>query len=126
MLSVILTPVNFTVLALELKLRPRDFAAVFWRPTLACLVMAGAVLGLESFMLGGLVRLAVSILVGAFAYCATIMTLWKLIGCPDGPEKTLWHLLRRTGGVTLSAELESGAGVLHQSKVQEPLSPSSD
>ena len=58
-----------------------------------------------------------SVAVGVTAYCLTLMALWALIGCPDGPEKTLWHILRsvRGGSATLSAELEFGGGVFKQS-----------
>ena len=120
--ALIFTPISFTILASEMKFRPRDFVAVFWRPLLASAVMAIAVLGLESVMPGGLLRLVASIAVGAFAYGATIMALWHLIGCPDGPEKTLWHMLQsvRRGRATLSAELESGVGVMHLSRGETP------
>ena len=81
--------------------------------------MAAAVFGIEHFVPGGgLERLTVSVLGGMLSYGATIMLLWRLIGYPDGPEKTLWHIMRRVRrvgpiGRVISAELEMGAGVVH-------------
>lgn len=125
-MSVVFTPILFGIMAAELDLQAQDFAAVFWRPTLASLAMAGVVLGLEwLYPVGGPVRLAVSVVIGALVYGGTLMALWKLIGCPDGPEKTLWHLIRRIGGggagkFDLSAELASGEGVMHRTSVEAP------
>jgi lipopolysaccharide exporter len=118
--TVICSPVLFLLVALEIDIRALDFVAVFWRPWLASLVMAAFVLGVERLIPeGGLARLSVSVLTGVLSFSTTIMILWFLIGCPDGPEKTLWHIMRRVRNVRLmgsviSAELESGAGVLHR------------
>lgn len=116
---VIYSPIYFLLLALEIDIRAQDFVAVFWRPWLASLVMAAFVLGVERLIPGGgLARLSASVLTGVLSFSATILILWLLIGCPDGPEKTLWHIMRRVRNVrqmgsVMSAELESGAGVLH-------------
>ena len=120
--AILFTPANFTVLALEMNFRPRDFVAVFWRPVLASLVMAASVLGVESVMQGGLIRLAASTAVGAVSYCGAIMVLWWMIGRPDGPEKAVWHMLRFADRrrSSLTAELESGSGVIHSAAPESP------
>ncbi len=95
--AVVLLPVFLWVAAGELALAPRDFSRVFWRPALASAVMAAAVLAVESMLGPGPLRLLASVPAGALAYGGSILVIWHAIGCPDGPEKTVWHILRRLG-----------------------------
>jgi len=123
--ALITAPVMFRVLAKEFDLRRRDFLNVFWRPLVASLAMTGVVSGIEHIMTGGILRLFVSVATGALAYIAAIMAIWGLGGRPDGPEKTLWHLLSRRRAKAaaegaFSQDLESGEGLLHTPSAGPP------
>jgi O-antigen/teichoic acid export membrane protein len=117
-----LIPVLFVIVARELEIHAGEFFRVFWRPVLAAAIMSAAVLAIQSAMPAGILRLVTTVVAGAGAFVGCIMAVWRLSGCPDGPEKTLWHFLQRirskvdTGG-TFSHDLETGEGLLyHPSK----------
>jgi lipopolysaccharide exporter len=93
--SALTVPLLLGLLAREFDLGRRDFVVVFWRPLVASLAMAGVVLLLERAMAGGVLRLAVTVTAGALVYVGTLMAVWWTMGCPDGPEKALWHRVRR-------------------------------
>ncbi|HEX3755790.1 MAG TPA: lipopolysaccharide biosynthesis protein [Rhizomicrobium sp.] len=114
--SAIMLPAMFWMLAREFSLRRRDFAFVFWRPLLATAVMAGVVATVEHGMTPGPLRLCVAVGAGAFTYAGCVMLLWAVVGCPDGPEKTVWHLVRRLGSKqkkTFAQDVTTGEGLLH-------------
>ena len=118
-LALVMVPIIFGTLAREYDLRRRDFVFVFWRPLMASAVMAGLVFAIQRVMPGGALRLIATVLAGAAGYTATIFSVWYLIGSPDGPEKTVWHLLQRMIGKTQEKEvfphdLELGEGLLHR------------
>jgi hypothetical protein len=43
----------------------------------------------------GIPRLTMDILLGALAFTLSLMMLWYVADCPDGPEKVFWIQLRR-------------------------------
>ncbi|HEX4273494.1 MAG TPA: lipopolysaccharide biosynthesis protein [Rhizomicrobium sp.] len=92
--SLLTAPLLLGMLVRELDLGWRDFFLVFWRPFVASLAMTAVVLSIEHAMAGGALRLFVTVAAGALVYVGTIMTVWRTMGCPEGPEKTLWHRLR--------------------------------
>ena len=93
-LACLTVPVMFGILAIEFDLRFRDFLTIFWRPLFASTIMAGFVVAIQYYMLGGMPRLLATVGAGATAYVLTIMVIWWLTGRPDGPEKTVFHILR--------------------------------
>ena len=116
--AVLTLPIMCGMLARELGLRYRDFGRVLWRPFLACFVMTGAVFSLQRVLEGGIVRLFVCAGAGALAFTATVMLVWACLGCPDGPEKTIWHYVWRRWSrpkeSTFSGDIETGEGLLHR------------
>jgi PST family polysaccharide transporter len=82
-----------------LQFRLRDFAAVLWRPVLACLVMAAAMHGTAHEPSGtyvdlpSLVQLLLLVAVGAATFIATALLSWRLTGRPPGAESTLLDLI---------------------------------
>jgi hypothetical protein len=80
--------------------------------------MTGAVFSLQRVLEGGIVRLFVCAGAGALAFTATIMLVWACLGCPDGPEKTIWHYAWRRWSRpkqgTFSGDIETGEGLLHR------------
>jgi O-antigen/teichoic acid export membrane protein len=120
--SLLAVPVMFWFLAKEFDLNRRDFFLVFWRPLVASATMACAVLAIKNAMVPGIPRLLACVGAGALAYVVSIMVIWSLIGFPDGPEKTVWHLLFRTRAKTsadgaFAKDLETGEGLLHSRAV---------
>ena len=73
-----------------LKIPARAMAAVLWRPILAALGMAGAVLLLHPHLPATVpLRLAAEAAAGAAVYALLLAGLWWLAGRPDGAERTL-------------------------------------
>ena len=84
--------------------------------------MACAVLAIENAMVAGIPRLLACVGAGALAYIVSIMVIWSLIGFPDGPEKTVLHMLfrpRAKAGAdgAFSEDLRTGEGLLHSRAV---------
>jgi O-antigen/teichoic acid export membrane protein len=78
-------------LAMHLLAIPASaMAALLWRPILAALGMAGAVLLLHPHLPPvALLRLPLEAGIGAAAYALLLAGLWWLAGRPDGAERTL-------------------------------------
>jgi O-antigen/teichoic acid export membrane protein len=91
-----ITPPLFLALGGPLNMAIRDFAVVLWRPLTAGLMMAIIVLVLNAMVpFTGIPRLTMDILLGALAFTLSLMMLWYVADCPDGPEKVFWIQLRR-------------------------------
>lgn len=69
------------------NLSPFDIARTITRPIIAAGVMAGMLYQLDQGLaIAPLPMLAVKITVGAFAYALTLVSLWVLMGRPEGSE----------------------------------------
>jgi O-antigen/teichoic acid export membrane protein len=91
-ITIVTAPALFLVLMEPFDLAPADFAGVLWRPVSTGLIMALAVVGMNSFIpFGGSPRFLLDILAGAASYVGALMILWLLSGRPDGPEKEAWE-----------------------------------
>jgi O-antigen/teichoic acid export membrane protein len=89
-----ITPTLFVALGRALDVRLREFVVTLWRPVIAGGLMGAAVLGTNAMLsLVGPPRLAIDIVVGALSFSGVMMFLWQLVGCPDGPEQTVWARL---------------------------------
>ncbi|OAN51570.1 oligosaccharide flippase family protein [Magnetospirillum moscoviense] len=69
---------------------PAELASILWRPVAAAAGMAAAITLLHPDSLSSpLAGMAVDIALGAAVYPALLLGLWRLSGCPGGPESAL-------------------------------------
>lgn len=102
-----MVPVNQMLIARQLHLSAFDYAARLWRPALASLAMAAALLLLKrQFALGHETHLYVAalllcVLLGAVVYAIALYALWRLAARPPGAERACLEraeqLLRKCG-----------------------------
>ncbi len=81
-------------------IRLRSLLAVFWRPALVSLAMAGVMAWadpqLRAVGLGAALSLLLALcLCGAATYVAGLALLWRLCGCPPGAEQTVFAWIGR-------------------------------
>jgi lipopolysaccharide exporter len=94
--GVVMMPVIFFAMSRALDIPFREFAVTIWRPALSGLVMAIAVLGLNSeIRFTGPPRLLLDVALGAATYGSCIMLLWVYVGRPSGPEAEIYGYIRR-------------------------------
>jgi O-antigen/teichoic acid export membrane protein len=104
--GIVTAPMNFRTMAAAVGLTLRDAWSIAWRPLAAVLVMSTAVLLAGSggtpaeTLAGNLANLMTAAVVGAAAYCGTVMLLWQLASRPVGAET---YLLERLNGLTVAA-----------------------
>jgi O-antigen/teichoic acid export membrane protein len=104
-------PANFRMMSDAIELTLREIGGVVWRPFLATIVMVGVVLVGKQYWMstatlsGNAVNLVTAAGLGAVAYCGTVMLLWRLASCPDGPETFVLERVR-----TLAAAFRSRVG----------------
>jgi O-antigen/teichoic acid export membrane protein len=85
--SVIMFVVALSILKVTLSCRCVDFLAIFWRPTIAALLMAVAVhYAVSSLDIPALPRLVIGIALGAVAYTSSLLLLWVIVGRPKSAE----------------------------------------
>ena len=86
--------IHFTPVTLQ------QLLSALYRPLLSGILMFAAVKVLQPFMLDQvLIRLVLSVLVGAIVYAVSMMGLWRLSGSPNGFEKTVYAVLARKLGL---------------------------
>jgi hypothetical protein len=74
----------------------KAIVARLWRPVVASGFMAVAVVSVAPSGSGVLGDLLLRVSVGVVSYCAALLLVWRLAGCPDGAERFfLSHLSRR-------------------------------
>jgi O-antigen/teichoic acid export membrane protein len=72
------------------------------RPAIGSAVMAALVIASRAIFpaaggsLSSVARLMILILVGAVSYTATVLAIWRIMGSPDGAERTLLDLVGRS------------------------------
>jgi lipopolysaccharide exporter len=94
--------VGFATALRELGGRWSALTATMVRPGIGSAVMAGAVLGSRALLpttgdsLSSLPALLALVLIGAVAYTATVLVLWRIAGSPDGAERTVLDLAARS------------------------------
>ena len=90
------TLVMFSIMVRSGWIGVGDILSTLWRPVIAALVMAAAVMAVhQPGLMVPLLSLILQISVGAVVFTATLYLLWRLSGCPDGAENAL---LARLGG----------------------------
>ncbi len=89
-------PFFFLLLARTVPITPWDIGRLMWRPLIASLAMAGAVISLPSSIGSDLriISLIVDISVGSFVFGLTLIGLWALSGRAAGFEKTVVRMIR--------------------------------
>lgn len=104
--SVLFLPIMFYALMRVIPVTARQIAACLWRPTLASLAMAAAVLlsGTGAITPVAL-RLACNVGLGAAVFTAALLALWVLAGRPEGAERMAVAQLVRMAGRLGSARL---------------------
>jgi lipopolysaccharide exporter len=101
MVTIAVAPTLFYALSRTLEISLWDFAAQIWRPILASVFMAIAVLAINhGIQFSGSSRLLIDVAVGASVYGLSLMLFWHFVGRPDGPEAEAWHVVRRFVGAT--------------------------
>jgi lipopolysaccharide exporter len=94
--SVVMMPVIFFAMSRAMGIPFREFAVTIWRPAVSGLVMAIAVLALNSELhFTGPPRLFLDVALGAATYGGCIMLLWVYVGRPSGPEAEIYGYIRR-------------------------------
>lgn len=91
--QLVVVPLAMMLLARQLQLRAADRMRVTWRPLAGVTTLALALWSLLQSLgpMHGTHDAAMAMLVlvpvGALAYLGTVFVLWRLSGCPDGPER---------------------------------------
>lgn len=97
---------SYGVLIRALHLSLRVIGAAIWRCWLAAAIMAAIVRGALSLPVPGLdlpaVQLGAGIVVGAVAYVAALLGLWRLAGRPQGAEQMTLAAIARVRGSPLA------------------------
>jgi hypothetical protein len=92
--TVAVAPTLFFALSRALDVPMRDFAIALWRPIVAGLSMTVVVLAVNGAIdFTGTFRLILDIAIGATTFAVALMTVWFVVGRPDGPERTVWERL---------------------------------
>lgn len=95
-ISTILMPLVLIAAGYRVGVAPRDYGAVFWRPSAAAGVMAGVVLSINQVLaFTGLVRLGLDIVLGGVVYVGMLMALWNISGRPLSAERDVIALIER-------------------------------
>ena len=71
------------------ELSAKDFVRAIFRPILAAGLMASVVINSNFVSVSQPVLLLTLVFTGAITYCVAILLLWRIAGCPDGPESYL-------------------------------------
>ncbi|MEZ5824518.1 MAG: lipopolysaccharide biosynthesis protein [Geminicoccaceae bacterium] len=71
---------------------PALFSAL-WRTAVAAAVMAALVIALPSPWAAPILTVAWSVPIGAISFTGTLLGLWHVCGCPEGPERSLLDYL---------------------------------
>lgn len=88
----ILLPINYFLLNINIKLTFQDIIKTLWRPVTGATVMYAAVrffirvIGTPDEFTIYVVYLLLSVLIGAFVYIALVIGLWILVKTPHGAE----------------------------------------
>ena len=91
--AICMVPVNQVLIARQLHLSAFAYGARLWRPALASLVMAFALLVLKRQLAPAneahayVLALLLCVAAGAAVYAATLYLLWRMSGRPDGVER---------------------------------------
>jgi lipopolysaccharide exporter len=105
--AVLMVPVNQVLIAKQLDLSARGYAARLWRPFVAASAMAMAVFALKRQLTLGnethtyVLALLLCVAVGAAVYAVTLYALWRTASRPAGAEQVCLlraeQLLQRVG-----------------------------
>jgi lipopolysaccharide exporter len=105
--AVMMVPVNQVLIAKQLDLSARGYAARLWRPFVAASAMAMAVFALKRQLTLGnethtyVLALLLCVAVGAAVYAVTLYALWRMASRPAGAEQVCLvraeQLLQRVG-----------------------------
>jgi lipopolysaccharide exporter len=91
--AICMVPVNQVLIATQLKLSTFGYTARLWRPALASLLMACAVLAVKRHLPIGnethllIVSLLLAVAAGAVVYAVALYVLWHLSSRPAGAER---------------------------------------
>lgn len=91
--ALILMPLYFYQLLRNLQLSAASLMSVIWRPALATIAMVIVIMATANLTLpltgiyNEILHLLTTILVGVISYSLTLIVLWRLSACPQGPEQ---------------------------------------
>ncbi|QPF73707.1 lipopolysaccharide biosynthesis protein [Roseateles sp. DAIF2] len=97
-------PIGVALIQRLLKIGFWDRFRLAWRPVLASGIMLAALALLQQHRSAAVdapsasLELLLSIPLGAASYVGSLLLLWRLAGCPEGPEQTILGLIRRRLG----------------------------
>ncbi len=89
-------PISVVALAWSRVVSPMQILGALWRPVVAALLMGT---GLHYLQVtewdSAIIRLIFNGLVGGSIYVASLLIIWRIAGCPEGPESALIGLIKR-------------------------------
>lgn len=82
-------------------IRVKDLISQIWRPMVATAFMSAILLwsGLHQMDMNIFTRLLIEVVLGASVYAISLITLWRIVGCPDGAEMYLLEQAKLKNGV---------------------------
>jgi len=93
--AVILAVVILAGITYITEVSAKHIVARLWRTVFASALMAVVVTSVPEIGSGMLVDLIAKVFVGMVSYCAAVLLLWRLAGCPDGAEQFFLGQLRQ-------------------------------
>ncbi|RDE24809.1 lipopolysaccharide biosynthesis protein [Motiliproteus coralliicola] len=100
--SIIIFPVSKIVISRILSISPLSLLSIFIRPVIASLTMyfvveyyTGSVDLSSGLVFDGVYYLLISVFIGAFIYCAVLLSLWGLSGRPNTVESYVLNWVDR-------------------------------
>jgi len=86
---VIFIPTLLFTIGREIRVSPKDYAGVLWRPVMAACLMALVLRLTNSWLSPGNVRLFCDVILGVITFGYSLLISWSLSGKPQGPEKDI-------------------------------------
>jgi len=95
--SILRTPILVNAIRKEINVTLHSLLLCIWRPAIASITMAVAVVSIEPSLSGmaepGVLILLLLICFGVVVYATALFLLWRLVGKPAGPEAEFLKLL---------------------------------
>ncbi len=93
--GVLVAPTLFYRLSRAVDVPVVEFARLLWRPALGALLMVAVLEIANGVLPAGALRLVFDMCVGAAVFTGVLMMAWFVVGCPEGPERSVWNFARK-------------------------------
>lgn len=108
--TAVFIPTLWFTVGREIGVTPTDYARQLSRPALGSAAMSILILGVNHELAPGSLRLIIDVLLGAAAFVACVLYLWRISGRPEGPEGDVWRIFK-SGRAKLRGENISTASI---------------